>query len=200
MPLIPSGTLDIESFLGMNKYIITILGKDQPGIIAAVSKVLFENDFNIEDVRQTILQTEFSGIFVVFGPEKVDSMQLQTYIRSATEPLNLDCHVKILDPGPLQWTSSATESFVISTRGPDCKGLVAQITTVLANHQVNVTQLHAVFRGGSAPEDNVMVYEVDIPTTIDTNHLRQELRAKADQLNLEINIQHKSIFESMNRI
>ena len=28
---------------------------------------------------------------------------------------------------------------------------------------VNVTQLQAVFRGGSEPEANVMVYEVDVP-------------------------------------
>ena len=101
---------------------------------------------------------------------------------------------------PRQWTESAVESFVISTRGPDCKGLVAQIAAILANHHINVTQLHAVFRGGSAPQDNVMVYEVDIPTTVDLNHLRKALRDKADQLNLEINFQHKRIFESINRI
>ena len=56
----------------MKKYIITILGRDQPGIIAAVSQVLFEQDFNIEDVRQTILQSEFSGIFIILGPDNVD--------------------------------------------------------------------------------------------------------------------------------
>lgn len=184
----------------MEKYIITILGKDQPGIIAAVSQVLFEQDFNIEDVRQTILQSEFSGIFVILGPDNVDCSQLQDDILAATAALDLDCHVKALAPMPQQWTESAVESFVISTRGPDCKGLVAQIAALLAGHHINVTQLHAVFRGGSAPQDNVMVYEVDIPKTVDLHHLREALRAKADQLNLEINFQHKRIFESINRI
>jgi glycine cleavage system transcriptional repressor len=184
----------------MKKYIITILGKDQPGIIAAVSRVLFEQDFNIEDVRQTILQSEFSGIFIILGPDNVDCSQLRDDILAATDMLNLDCHVKTLAPTPDQWTEDTVESFVISTRGPDCKGLVAQIAAVLAEHHINVTQLHAVFRGGSAPEDNVMVYEVDIPITVDLNNLRQELRSKAEQLNLEISFQHKSIFESINRI
>ena len=184
----------------MKKYIITILGKDQPGIIAAVSRVLFEQDFNIEDVRQTILQTEFSGIFIILGHDDVDCDGLREDILTATEPLNLDCHVKILESTPLKWTENQTESFVISTRGPDCKGLVAQIAAVLADYGVNVTQLHAVFRGGSAPEDNIMVYEVDVPNSVDMNALRRTLRVKADQLNLEINFQHKSIFEAINRV
>ena len=50
----------------MNKMIISVLGKDRPGIIAAVTGVLFQKDFNIEDVSQTIIQNQFSGIFYRF--------------------------------------------------------------------------------------------------------------------------------------
>ena len=35
----------------MDKAVIAILGKDRPGIVAAVSKVLFEQDCNIERLR-----------------------------------------------------------------------------------------------------------------------------------------------------
>ncbi len=49
----------------MKKMIISVLGKDRPGIIAAVTRILFEQDCNIENVSQTILQNEFSGIFIV---------------------------------------------------------------------------------------------------------------------------------------
>jgi glycine cleavage system transcriptional repressor len=89
---------------------------------------------------------------------------------------------------------------VITTRGPDRKGLVAQITAVLARHNVNVTQLEAVFRGGSEPGKNMMIYEVDIPLDIDLQHLRADLKDKGTELQLEVNIQHKNIFEAMNRV
>jgi len=52
----------------MNKVILSILGHDRPGIIAAVSKILFEQNCNIENVSQTILQFEFAGIFIVSMP------------------------------------------------------------------------------------------------------------------------------------
>ena len=42
----------------MKRFIISVLGKDRPGIIAAVTKVLFDLELNIEDVSQTILQNQ----------------------------------------------------------------------------------------------------------------------------------------------
>jgi glycine cleavage system transcriptional repressor len=184
----------------MKKLIISVLGQDRPGIIAAVTRVLFEQDFNIEDVSQTILQGEFSGIFIASGPDRCDPETLCNLLASATEALNIHFHVKLMQPAPSQWTCCACESFVITTRGPDRKGLVAEITAVLAAHNVNVTQLRAVFRGGDEPGRNIMIYEVDIPTNIDQGALKEALKEKGRELNLEVNIQHKNIFEAINRI
>jgi glycine cleavage system transcriptional repressor len=184
----------------MKKFIISVLGKDRPGIIAAVTQVLFQQDFNIEDVSQTILQNEFSGIFIVTGPDHSDAQSLCQALETFTISLNLHIHVKLMDAALHQWTTTVCESFVITTRGPDRKGLVAQITAVLTAFNVNVTQLQAVFRGGNEPGRNVMIYEVDIPADSDQQKLRAALRAKGRELNLEVNIQHKNVFEAINRI
>ncbi len=53
----------------MKKIIISVLGHDRPGIIAAVSEVLFRNGCNMEDVSQSILQTEFAGVFIASRPD-----------------------------------------------------------------------------------------------------------------------------------
>jgi predicted amino acid-binding ACT domain protein len=94
----------------------------------------------------------------------------------------------------------ASEPFVITTKGPDRKGLVAAITAIMAAHRVNVTNLQAVFKGGDDPNANIMIYEVDIPNDADQQALRQELMEKARTLSLDISIQHKLIFEAINRI
>ena len=184
----------------MKKFIISMLGKDRPGIIAAATRVLFEKDFNIEDVSQTILQDEFSGIFIVTGPDGVDRDLLKEALMAATAQFDMHFHVKELAAQRYQWTACDCELYVITTRGPDRKGLVALITAILAANNVNVTQLLAAFRGGEDPESNVMIYEVEIPLDTDQQALREQLRAKADELQLEINFQHKQIFEAINRI
>jgi glycine cleavage system transcriptional repressor len=189
-----------ESAGFMNKFIISVLGKDRPGIIAAVTRVLFEKDFNIEDVSQTILQSEFSGIFIVTGPENISARQLSTALESATPQMDLHFHVKSLEARQSQWTTCDCEPFVITTRGPDQKGLVAQVTGLLAAYNVNVTQLQAAFRGGDEPGRNIMIYEVDVPLDVDLGNLRKALKRKGQELNLTISIQHKNIFEAINRI
>lgn len=184
----------------MNKFIISVLGKDQPGIIAAVTKVLFEKGYNIEDVSQTLLQNQFSGSFIASGPKDVTQQALQEILSQQTQNLDLHFHVRDLGTDAITWTTCDCEPFVITTRGPDQKGLVAQVTGLLAAHNVNVTQLQALFRGGNEPGKNMMIYETDIPVDVDLKQLRQALDDKARELNLEINIQHKNIFEAINRI
>lgn len=184
----------------MNKMIISVLGKDRPGIIAAVTKVMLEKDFNIEDVSQTILQNQFSGIFIATGPDETAPADLSHALASDTADFNLHFHVRDLGSSDVTGTTRDCEPYVITTRGPDRKGLVADITAVLAAHDVNVTQLQAAFRGGDDPDKNIMIYEVDIPVDIDRKKLHQTLRHKGAELNLEINIQHKRIFKAINRI
>jgi glycine cleavage system transcriptional repressor len=89
---------------------------------------------------------------------------------------------------------------VVVTKGPDRKGLVAAITAIMAAHRVNVTNLQAVFKGGDDPNANIMIYEVDIPTDASHQALRRDLREKALALSLDLSIQHKLIFEAINRV
>ncbi len=184
----------------MKKIIISVLGKDRPGIIAAVTKTLFEQDCNIENVSQTILQNEFSGIFISLVPESVQIDHLQEAFEKRLSRMGLFAFVKTLEPGRHKDSPVDSEPFVITTRGPDRKGLVAEITEILARHRVNVTNLQAVFKGGADPNDNIMIYEVDIPSQIDRKVLAARLKAKAEELELEISIQHKKIFEAINRV
>jgi ACT domain-containing protein len=47
------------------KAILTVIGRDKPGIIARVSALLAENNINIEDISQTIMQGFFTMVMLV---------------------------------------------------------------------------------------------------------------------------------------
>ena len=47
------------------KAIVTVLGKDQVGIIASVCALLSEHNINIEDISQTVLQEYFTMVMLV---------------------------------------------------------------------------------------------------------------------------------------
>ena len=184
----------------MHRVIISVLGPDRPGIIAATARILFDNGCNIENVSQTILQNEFSGIFIVTVPADLGTGELGERLRRGLAPLRQHVFVKPIGDEAPAFDASASEPFVITTRGPDQKGLVARITEVIARHGANVTNLQAVFKGGDDPGDNIMIYEVDVPPETDGEKLQRDLRACAGELGLSISIQHRRIFETIHRV
>jgi glycine cleavage system transcriptional repressor len=184
----------------MQKVIISIVGQDRSGIIAAVSKVLFEQNCNIENVSQSTLQYVFAGIFIASTPEDLPVESLHKSLNNKMAPLGLDVHITLLEPAPAPVSPSQDEAYIITTQGPDRKGLVAGISEVIARFEGNITNLQAVFKGGDDPGNNIMIYEVDVPPQIDQQSLYRELKKRAVELNLEVDIQHRNIFEAIHRI
>lgn len=183
----------------MKKLIITVLGQDRPGIVAAVSQALYDFRCNIEDVSQTILQTEFAGIFITTMPPGMKKDKLRKALEERLIPEGLSVFLKEMEPGAAS-PPVETEPFVITTMGPDRLGLVAGVTGLLAAFRINITNLQAAFRGGDDPRRNVMIYEVDIPVETDQAAFRSALVQRAGELGLDVSLQHRDIFEQIHRV
>ena len=49
----------------MRHFAVSAIGRDRPGIVAAVSKVLLDHEGNIEDSQMTILRGHFTMTLIV---------------------------------------------------------------------------------------------------------------------------------------
>ena len=76
----------------MQKIIISVIGKDRPGIIAAVAQVLLEHDGNIENVSQASLQSYFSGIFIAAMPPALPPDDPKAAFTARLGPMGLAGH------------------------------------------------------------------------------------------------------------
>ena len=184
----------------MEKLIITVLGKDRPGIIALISTSLYDLDCNLENVNQMILQGQFAGFFIVEPPLTLDPETLAQKLTRKTQDSGLTLHVNPIKTNGTQDPAQAGETFLMTTIGPDQKGLVSRFSTIIAHYHANIINLKAVFKGGSDPGANIMSYQVFITPDIDTTQLFEALRQTATQLGLDIRIQHKNIFDAINKI
>lgn len=71
-----------------NRAIITVLGGDRPGIVAAVAGALSDRASNILDISQTILQGIFTMTMLVdLGP--ADFSELKTTLDGLSESLGV---------------------------------------------------------------------------------------------------------------
>lgn len=77
------------------KAIVTVIGKDQVGIIAAVCALLSEKNVNVMDISQTIMQDYFTMIMLVdASAATVPFAQLKEDLAAAGQERNLDIRIQ----------------------------------------------------------------------------------------------------------
>lgn len=75
--------------------IVTVIGKDKPGIISKVSTCLAESDVNIEDISQTIVQGNFTMIMLCDIKEgKLTIKELKSTLEELGGKIGVSIHVQ----------------------------------------------------------------------------------------------------------
>ncbi|NLF34671.1 MAG: ACT domain-containing protein [Clostridiales bacterium] len=75
--------------------IVTVIGKDRVGIIAAVCSLLAEQNVNVLDISQTVLQEYFTMIMLVDAANcKLPFAELAARLDEAGKAQNLTIHAQ----------------------------------------------------------------------------------------------------------
>lgn len=74
--------------------ILTVIGKDQVGIIAQVSQVLAKHQVNILDVSQTLMKDNFVMMMLVAIPEGSNFNTISTALTKLGDQLQLEINMR----------------------------------------------------------------------------------------------------------
>jgi len=73
------------------KLVITVVGKDRVGIIAAVTKILADNNVNILSINQNIMDGFFNMILLAEASEsKIQLVDLQKALKEQGEEIGVE--------------------------------------------------------------------------------------------------------------
>ncbi|RDW15767.1 ACT domain-containing protein [Oceanobacillus arenosus] len=75
--------------------VVSVIGKDQVGIIAKVTNILADNQINILDISQTILQDFFTMMMIVDVAGREDLDQLQDQLNHLGDDLGLKINIQL---------------------------------------------------------------------------------------------------------
>jgi ACT domain-containing protein len=75
--------------------IVSVVGKDQVGIIAKVTTILAENKVNILDISQTILQDFFTMMMLVDVTDYSDLESLQEQLSEIGDSLGMNISLQL---------------------------------------------------------------------------------------------------------
>jgi glycine cleavage system transcriptional repressor len=167
----------------MPSYALAAIGRDRPGIVAAVARVLYELGCNVEDSSMTLLRGNFSIMLVLAAPSGVDVDGLDAALGPACTELGLTYSVLPVDDRP----DVPHPSHILTVYGADKPGILYRVTDVLASDGVNITDLNSRLVGTDQPVYAVML-ELALPSGLRTNDLEGRLRDMATAAGVDLTL------------
>ncbi|HMC07432.1 MAG TPA: ACT domain-containing protein [Solirubrobacterales bacterium] len=167
----------------MPEFAVTAIGRDRPGIVAAISGALLELEGNIEDSQMSILRGHFAVVLLVKLPDSLGAGELDRRLGRVRENLDLEAiAVNAVDDLDV---AATRPSHVITVYGADHPGIVNAVSTALAGRAVNITGLETRLAGPPESPLYVMIIEAALGE-VPEEELRGELREVAENAGVEV--------------
>ena len=127
----------------MNWSVLTLVGADRPGIVAAVSQILFDAGCALAEASMMRLGGNFAIMLRVAHQPAAD---LRAMLAPVIQSMNLHLHI---DNDVAAEAHHVEPDVLITVYGADRSGIVAQVTTALAQAGLNIIDLETAV-GGTA--------------------------------------------------
>ena len=170
-------------------FILSAIGKDRPGIVADVSKVIYECGGNIEDSSMSLLRNHFA-LLLLFSTEREEVNQKVT---SGLKGLEGEKNLTVFySPIPFEEAypkpKEETDRFKITTSGVDHAGIVFKVCRLLADRKANILDMetHRVLSAESGTPLFEMDIDVEVPRLISEQRLREDLHRLANELMIDL--------------
>jgi len=168
----------------MESLVITVIGKDRPGLVESVSAVVEDHGGSWVESRMSRLAGEFAGILRVSVPAaKADGLA------RGLEGLEASGLRVVVERGVEDDTEEG-HAIVLELIGSDRPGIVHKISEALAARGVNVDELNTECDG--APWSGGTLFKamarLRAPKSLDLDRLRDSLEAIASDLMVDIRI------------
>ena len=177
-------------------YVVSVIGEDQVGIVSEVTQLLFREGFNIVDVEQTVIHSQFSMVLLLepvrrgFKPSR-----LRSGLSRLAKRRGLNITVTPLREYKGLRLAGMKTPYVLTLLGPDRPGVVAAFSTILAQHRCNIERIKMVARG----EFFAMEMGIDLRDA-SFSSLRTDLMAVARRMDMDVVAQPEQTFKKRKKV
>ena len=173
----------------MGHFSLSVVGKDRPGIVAEVSRVLYELGCNIQDSTCTILSGQFAMILVIVHRQIASVPEIDPSFDPLRTAMGLTISLHALEEGEVsRQAGPAGRPHIISVYGADRPGIVHAVASELARHHANITDMTTQVVGAEDRPVYVMILEADIPESEDLKELDRAFEKIRKELSVSISM------------
>ncbi len=168
-------------------YLLWASGEDRPGIVAAVTKALFDLHTNLEDSSMMRLGSEFAIFLIMTSPSRVPAARLGATLKSLRAKRGLIAGIKEISARQVGFRPSR-ETCIVSVHGQDQPGIVFRVTNALSRRKFNITDL-STHRTTSGPAAGYILFiEGELPSKAAYTVIKRDLSRLASSMKTKIGI------------
>ena len=154
--------------------VITAVGRDKPGIIAALARAVLDLGGNLDDATMTRLHGAFATMVVARLPMGKTEADARAALAPVAEEMGLTVTVQSVPDAH----SETPPDTLLTVYGADKPGIVHAVASLLAARGINITDMDTRLAGTAESPVYVMLQEAvagDLDLTDDLAGLRREL-------------------------
>ncbi|TNF35722.1 MAG: ACT domain-containing protein [Gammaproteobacteria bacterium] len=158
--------------------VLTLVGADQQGIVASISRVLFDAGCQLAEASMMRLGGNFAIMLRVQHEEAVD---LQKVLADVVTQMQLHLH---LDEDVEAQPAHIEPDVHITVYGADRTGIVAEVTGRLAEAGLNIIDLETAV--GGSPDKPIYIMSIEGSATRGIDTLQQAVEALASDIEVSL--------------
>lgn len=167
-------------------YVLTAIGDDRPGLVAALAAAVDEHGGNWVDSQLALLAGKFAGIVQVELPDERAQSFLEA-LPALSDEVGLDVGATVAD-GPVEPVPHS--ALRLHLLGQDRTGMVREVSSALRSQGATIDGLRSWTR--EAPEGGGMLFEAEaevrLPADADQDGVREALETIAAELMVDLEL------------
>jgi len=177
-------------------YVVSVIGEDRVGIVSEVTQFLFRGGFNIVDVEQSVIHSQFTMVLLIqpLRP-RFRLNQLRTGLNTLSRKLEMKITVTPLHEFKGMRLAETKKPYVLTILGTDRPGVVASLSSMFARHHCNIERIKMIARGELlAMEMSVDLRHAHFP------ELRRDISDVAKRIGMDIVVQPEHLFKKRKKV
>jgi glycine cleavage system transcriptional repressor len=181
--------------------VISVMSRDRVGIVADVSGRIAGLGGDIADLSQTTLRGFFTLILLATFPDGVAVDVLRAELDGIRDEPGADRSLEVIvrevtGQPDLEPLAPSQEEYVLAVHGPDRIGLLADVTHICKEHELNILDLSTRAHDGRY----VTLLHVDAGRAQPLGRLRAALDAAGARGGFAYTLQHNDVFLATHEI
>ncbi len=177
-------------------YVLSVIGEDRIGIVSEVTQYLFKKGFNIVDIEQSVIHSQFTMVLLIQSfLGRPDFSRLRRDVQLLARKLKMKITITPLHEFKGLRLAETKQPYVLTILGTDRPGVVASFSSLFAKHHCNIERIKMIARGELlAMEMAVDLHHARFP------ELRKEISETAKMIGMDVVVQPEHLFKKRKKV